>query len=185
MVRKLLTYMILYGICAILLIPLKAAAESDGPAEYTVKATLLYKLSKFVKWPPEAFDKPDAPITLCIIGHDPFEEALNSIKGKRVQGRPFLIGKPSDILSAGGCHILFVSASEKENLSTVLSKLKNRFTLTVSEIEGFARQGGMINFIIAEKKIRLEVNLAVAKRAGLKISSRLLKLAKIINDNTR
>ena len=183
MIRKLLTYMILYGICAILLIPFKVAAESDGPAEYTVKATLLYKLSKFVKWPSEAFDKSDAPITLCVLGDDPFEDALDIIKDKRVKGRPFLIGKSSDILSDGECHIIFVSSSEKENLDTVLSSLKNRFILTVSDIEGFARQGGMINFIIAGKKVRLEINLAVAKRAGLKISSRLLNLAKIIDEN--
>ncbi len=184
MIRKLLTYMILYGICAILLIPFKVAAESDGPAEYTVKATLLYKLSKFVKWPPEAFDKPDAPITLCIFGDDPFEDALNIIKGKRVKGRPFLIGKCSDMPPAERCHILFVSASEKKNLGAVLSSLKkNRFVLTVIDIEGFARQGGMINFILAGKKVHLEINLATAKPAGLKISSRLLKLARIIKED--
>jgi len=183
MIRKLFTYMILYGICTALFVPSKVVAEPGRPAEYTVKATLLYKFSKFVEWPAATFDKPDAPIMLCILGKDPFGEFLNIIKGKRVKGRLFLIGKHSDVLSTGGCHILFVSSSEKENLGAVLSNLKNRPVLTVSDIKGFARQGGMINLIIAGKKVRFEINPAAAERSGLKISSRLLKLGRIIKED--
>ena len=80
------------------------------------------------------------------------------------------------------CHLLFVSRSEEKNLPEILAKIKNWNTLTVSDMEGFAQSGGVINFVTVEKKIRFEINLDAAERADLKISSKLLRLAKIVKD---
>jgi hypothetical protein len=80
------------------------------------------------------------------------------------------------------CHILFISESEKENLSQIFVKVSDWPVLTVSDMEGFAKRGGIINFITVEKKIHFEINVDVAERSGLRISSKLLRLAKIVTD---
>jgi len=160
-------------------------AESPASPEYLIKAAFLYNFTKFVEWPQEAFKDDLSPINLCILGKDPFGEALNSIRDKRVRGRRLNIKHMNRIEEISECHILFVSASEKENLKPVLSSLKNSAILTVSEMEMFTQQGGIINFIVVENKIHFEINPNVARRCGLKISSQLLKLAKIVPPESR
>jgi hypothetical protein len=90
-----------------------------------------------------------------------------------------------DINEIGQCHILFISSSEKSHLTALLSVLRNAHVLTVSDIEGFAQRGGIINFYTEENKIRFEINVDAASRNGLIISSKLLQLAKIVGTNYR
>jgi hypothetical protein len=158
----------------------KAQGQPAASGEYLVKAAFLYNFAKFVDWPPSAFKNDSAPLTLCILGRDPFGEALDSIRDKTVKGRPLSIRRISRVEDAGECHILFISPSEKGDLKQVLNALKNAAVLTVSEIEGFGNSGGMINFVMAEKKVQFEINPDAAHRGGLRISSQLLKLARIV-----
>lgn len=162
-----------------------AWAESSSSHEYLIKAAFLYNFAKFVEWPAESFKDDLSPLNLYVLGEDPFGATLDSIKDKTIRGRKLAIKRCNKIEEVEGCHILFVSASEKGNLRHILNALRNSNVLTVSEIEGFARLGGIINFIITKKRIHFEINPDEAQRSKLKISSQLLKLAHIVTSESR
>jgi hypothetical protein len=156
------------------------SAETKASPEYLIKAAFLFNFAKFVEWPAASFKDDLSPINLCILGTDPFGPALDTLKDKTIKGRPLKIKRANKVDDIEACHILFISASEKEILKQILYTLKNSNILTVSEIEGFAQMGGIINFIIVNKKVHFEINPEAAERSKLKISSQLLKLAKIV-----
>ena len=111
----------------------------------------------------------------------PIPDLVVTNEGKTVIGRRLVIkcfGRVRDIETS--CHVLFISSSETENLSRIMDRLKGSSVLTVGEMDGFTRRGGIIGFVVYNNKIGFEVNLGAAKRANLKISSKLLKLAKAI-----
>lgn len=160
-------------------------AETPSLDEYQVKAAFLYNFAKFVEWPADALPDASASITLCILGEDPFGITLEqTISGKIVIGRKLVIKRLKEIYSSKleVCHILFISLSEKRRLLPLLEVFKDASVLTVSEIEWFAKVGGIIHLTLEEGKVRFEINVAAAERARLKISSRLLRLAKVIRE---
>jgi hypothetical protein len=160
-----------------------AQAGSSPPGEYEVKAAFLYNFAKFVEWPAEAFDDADAPLTIGVLGEDPFGDTLEqTVKGKTANGRKLAIRRFHKVRDLQPCHILFISSSEKRHLSEILDRLKGSSVLTVGEVEGFAKRGGVINFFVEDNRIRFEVNVDAAKRAKLKMSSKLLRLARIVRD---
>jgi hypothetical protein len=154
--------------------------ESSSVREYQVKAAFLYNFAKFVEWPAGSFVDDNSPIILCIIGHDPFGELLNALRDKVIDGRRFLIKRISSVEALEECHILFISSSERRNLSQILQIVKNKSVLTVGDTNGFAQSGVVINIIPAERRLGFEINVEAAQRAQLKISSQLLKLARIV-----
>jgi hypothetical protein len=159
------------------------AAESPLP-EYQVKALFLFNFAKYVEWPAEAFPSPNSPIILGIVGEDKFGSNLKkAVEGKTINGRAIVIRqieKERDLLS---CRILFVSDSEKVRWPELRTLINTRPILTVSEIEEFAQQGGAIGFIKKDNRIRLEIDLAAAGRAGLQLSSKLLSVADMVRNN--
>ncbi len=158
-------------------------AEPGTRSEYEVKAAFLYNFAKFVEWPAEAFEDKNAPIIICVLGGDPFGTDLDrTVQGKTANARGFVVKRSTSVEDVGRCHILFVSSSEQPRLREVLDKVKDSNVLTVGDTEGFAERGGIINLTKEENKIRFEVNVDAAKRAGLKISSKLLDLAKVIRN---
>jgi hypothetical protein len=159
--------------------------EPSSSREYSVKGAFLYNFAKFVSWPEEAFRDDQMHITLCILGKDPFGDALAAVEGKTVKHRKVVIKHCETLDDLDKCHILFISRPEKQNLSEILAKVKNWNTLTVSDMEGFAQSGGVINFVTVEQKIRFEINVDAAEGAGLKISSKLLRLAKTVRGEGR
>jgi len=160
-----------------------AGAEDDLTGEYLVKAAFLYNFAKFVEWPAEAFPDDSAPITLCILGQDPFGGALETIRGKSVKGRKLVIRQSMRVEDLEMCHMLFISSSEKDRLNRILDLVESPNVLTVGDMESFARHGGVVNLIKTGNKIKFEINVDAAREAGLKISSKLLKLAKIVSSN--
>jgi hypothetical protein len=119
-------------------------------------------------------------MTVCVLGQDPFEGALEqAVNGKTVEGRPFLVRQVSDV-SARGCQILFVSAAERQRFRSNAGDQKASGVLTVGESQGFAADGGVMNFKLVDGKVRIEVNLAAAEQGRLRISSKLLSLADIV-----
>jgi hypothetical protein len=160
-------------------------AEPGNSPEYLIKAAYLYNFMKFVEWPPEAFRDRLSPIDLYILGTDPFGEVLGSISDKVIKGRRLRIKHVNRVDQISGGHILFISASEKENLRHTLRAVRNSAILTVSEMNGFAQQGGIINFITVENKIQFEINPDAAQQSRLKIGSQLLRLAKIVAAESR
>jgi hypothetical protein len=167
----------LYGYSAA---ALSTKAEKEKFDEYKVKAAYLYNFAKFVEWPSEAFAEPSVSLDLCIIGEDPFGHAIDEINGKSVKGRKLQIRQSSGSSELKECHIAFISSSEKYKYEDILKMIKDSHILTVSDINNFADNGGMINFKKVRSKIRLEINHDAAKKSGLKLSSKLLKIATII-----
>ena len=169
-------------VCGTLLFaPSRASAQSDDGSEYQVKLAFLYNFAQFVQWPPEAFSSPTAPLMLCVAGPDPFKgEIEQGLRGRTANGHRIQILrlKPEDDPRA--CQVIFVRASEEKAARKILAVLKGSNTLTVGESTGFAARGGIINLTLDENKLRFEINLGSAMQTELKISSRLLALAKIV-----
>ncbi len=166
--------------------PRMAAGQGDYVGEYELKAAMLYNLMRFVEWPPSAYPDPQAPILLCILGRDPFGSSLTSIVSKQtLNGRPVLIRYPQNGKEVRGCHVLYISSSERKTTAQIFSTLKGSSVLTVGEMTQFAAHGGMIQFSLEDQQVRFDINLNAASRAKLKISSRLLVLARIVKDEGR
>lgn len=159
-----------------------APAESHIPTEYQVKAAFLYNFSKFVEWPDKAFSNNTTSINICVLGRNPFGNSIDSISDKSVQGRTIQIIINPDSEHLNKCHILFISESEKGRLARIFNLLNYSSVLTVADLEGFASAGGMINLIMKDKKVSFEINLKAARKADLKISSQLLKLAVMVQE---
>jgi hypothetical protein len=162
------------------LFPKNIPAQETRPDEYQVKAAFLYNFVKFIDWPAEALANNTA-ITLCIIGRDPFEGNLALIQGKPVKGKTLDIRNIKSVREAGGCRLLFISSSEKNYIAQILRDIRDHSIITIGDYEGFAQQGVIINFYIDQEKVRFEINVDAARRTGMQISSKLLKLARIVN----
>jgi hypothetical protein len=162
--------------CAVIAAPILYGQQSN-PTEYEVKAAYLYNFGKFVEWPAKARTADDS-FTICVLGQDPFGTTFDTtIAGENINGKKVVIkrvAKPQDALS---CRILFISSSEESRLKEIVATLDKTSVLTVSDIPQFTRRGGMIQFVVEANKVRFEVNLAIAERAGLILSSQLLKVA--------
>lgn len=154
-------------------------AES-APLEYQVKAAFLYQFFKFVEWPPHALGATHRTICIGVVNGGPIVSALQSVEGKEAKGRLVVVKRFKALEELDFCHILFISAGMEDRLAEILDHLKGTSTLTVSDIDGFAKRGGMINFITVENKIQFEINVETAEKASLQISSHLLKLARIV-----
>jgi len=154
--------------------------QAEPATENCIKAAYLLNFARFVTWPEAAFDSSVAPIVLCILGNDPIDSALPTIQYKRVQDRPLEIRRVGTLNELLPCHMLFVGKMAPSSVQEILAELGNRPVLTVSSLPGFSRQGGMLTFIKVDNKIRFEVNLSTTRAAGLSISSRLLKLARMV-----
>lgn len=184
-------------ICALIRFWPLAHASSEVRPEYQVKALYLYNFLLFVDWPEKAFDT-SGTFTIGILGKDPFGEAFDPIKGKKIKGRKVMIKQFDRVQDLSFCHLLFISSSERSRMPRIIEKIKGWSVLTVSDMEGFVHLGGMIGFsnILAQdnlrnargpmkKQRRFEINLTAANQTGLKIRSRLLRLADIVQSNTK
>ncbi len=170
-------------------VPLPAQSRPAAPPnEYQVKAVFLYNFTKFVEWPAASFSGPAAPIVIGIVGRDPFEDKLiDTTRGERVNGREIVIRQfgPRDPIR--GCHILFIGLTDRRKVADVLTQVQGlgRSVLTVSDADDFAVAGGVIGMTKDDFRVGLEINLQAAEHASLKISSRLLSLARIVDPSAR
>jgi len=152
--------------------------QTPPPGEYEVKAAFLYNFAKFVEWPPGAFPDPNSPLIIGVVGEDPFGEALDfAVAGKLVQGRPLEVRRWRRFENVDSCHILLFSSSDRRTLPESLRQLGSLPVLTVGEPEEFIEAGGVLRFLLENNRVRFDINNLNAKKAGLKISSRLLALA--------
>jgi hypothetical protein len=181
----------------------KAQADPATSLEYQVKAAFLYNFLQFVDWPEEKSADSNEPITIGIIGKNPFGDAFEAIKNKKVKGGRGVIikrfksfedlkkstekDKPEsdqETETLTKCHLLFICSSEQKNLKETIDLLKDHSVLTVADMQGFLESGGIVNFVIEENKVGFEINIAAAEHAKLKIRSQLLRLAKrIVEEN--
>lgn len=154
----------------------QAASSLDRAEEYSVKAAFLLNFARYVEW--GAPHSADEELAICILGADPFGEAMRLVEGKAIARRRLVVRRPR----AGGvprdCQVLFVASSEQGRVADILFSLGASPVLTVSDADDFVGKGGMIGFVTVGDHIRFDVNQAAAARAGLQISSQLLKLAR-------
>ncbi|MDP2878587.1 MAG: YfiR family protein, partial [Sulfuricella sp.] len=147
-----------------------------APSEYELKAAFIYQIAKFVEWPSSG-----APLRLCVLGGNPFGAALETIRGKAVNERKLevtLLDMGADLRE---CNMLFIAATADRHLERIVAITRNAGMLTIGDTEGFARRGAMVNFFMENGKARFEINLDAARQGGLKISSKLLSLARIVD----
>ncbi len=160
-------------------------AESN-PAEYRIKAALLFNFAKFVDWPAKAFEDEKEPMTFCTVGQDPFRGTLDEVvSGKMIGSRSIRIQHYKQPLHVHGCHILFIGSEQKKNITSILDGLKHSAVLTVGESSRFVQQGGMIGLLVEDDKLGFAINLDVARAAQLSISAKLLSLAKTVIVSSR
>ena len=157
------------------------AVDLHPPGEYEVKAAFLYNFTKYVEWPVPAFRESGDSLVICVLGRDPFGSILDeTLRGESVHAKKLAIRRLARVDEAAGCHVLFVSSSEERDVARILKAIEVTSVLTVGEVEGFAERGGIVNLRKEQNKVRFDINVEAAERSGLKISSQLLKLGKIV-----
>jgi hypothetical protein len=170
-------------LCAGLAAPAPLRAQVSSSEEYRLKLAFLYNLAKFVDWPADAFPSAQAPLNICVVGRDPFDDQMEQeVADRSINGHPYSLRRlrPSDDIS--GCHIIFLPVASDSSLPDILSRVRGSSAITVGESRGFARRGGMINFVVESLRVRFEVNLDASQRGRSRISSRFLALAKIVKE---
>ncbi|MFO1399825.1 MAG: YfiR family protein [Steroidobacteraceae bacterium] len=169
------------GLGALLLLWSGAAAPVQPVGEYELKAVLIFKIAKFVRWPDSAFASRSDPLQVCVIGADPFGPLLDAIEGQGVQSHPVSVHHYAEVgAGASGCHVVFLAGSGAEALGPGLRALAGRPVLTVGDAADFARAGGVVGMRTSAGKLRFEVNTAAAAAQGLEISAQLLQLATLV-----
>jgi YfiR/HmsC-like len=156
-------------------------AQDTASTEYQVKAAYLFNFAKFVEWPTGAFRSPNSPLVICVLGLNPFGSDLEgSIAGKTVGGHRLKISNLPHGLDASSCQIVFIASSEKGQMREILQSLTGASVLTVGDTSGFTDDGGMINFVLEGERVRFEANVDAAEHAHLRLSARLLTVAKLV-----
>jgi hypothetical protein len=150
--------------------------------EYQVKAAFLFNFAQFVDWPAGAFENAHAPLVIGVIGEDPFGSYLDDIvRGEKIGSHSLEVKRFARVSDVKTCHILFVSKSESRQMDQIVGSLKNKNVLTVSDVDNFASRGGVIEFFTANNKIRFRINVSAARNASLTVSSKLLRVAEVVN----
>jgi len=149
--------------------------------ESRVKAAYLYNFAKFVDWPPGAFQNPDDPAVICVVGDERTSDVLEAaVSGRKANGRPVQARRPRSPEEFKSCHLLFIGFSDKERIAELLNRLQRSSVLTVGQSDQFISLGGMINLALRNSTIELEIAPEASTAVGLKISSRLLVVARLV-----
>jgi hypothetical protein len=152
-------------------------AQNAMPSEYQVKAVYLYNFGRFVEWPAQVMTGRDS-FAICVLGQDPFGPTLDAtLVGETIAGRVVTAKRIASPQESDDCRILFLSSAEANSLKKIIEAMRKHAVLTVSDMPQFVSRGGMIQFVLEDKRVRFEVNLTAAQEAGLTLSSELLKVA--------
>ena len=168
-----------------LAVPVRAQKVDETKA-LKVKAAYLYNFAKFIEWPDYAFSGEETPFVIGVLGDDPFGQYLDdTVRAKKIAGRPVQIQRIrwSDLRNRArltSYQVLYISKSGRIRLKETLAALEGQPNLLVSDIAGFASDGGMIGFVLKKQRIVFEINREALGKAKLKASAKLLKLAQIV-----
>ncbi len=159
-------------------VTLAGAVSAAEVPEYEVKAEFLERFTRFIDWPGEAGE---GPFTIGVIGHNPFGGYLDRVVAThKIKGRTTEIRYIDDLTQIDRCQVLFIASAERERLPKILARTGSKPILTVSDSAGFATAGVLINFYNSTDTVRFEINEAAVEKSGLKVSARLLKLARLV-----
>jgi hypothetical protein len=157
-------------------------AWGSAISEAELKAAFLLNFTRFVEWPESSFEGPDGSFVICVLNDSNFATTTADVIGDRtVNKRRISVQERESGSDTGGCHIFFVPEAQSSEQRTLIDQTSGRSVLTISETDGFAKMGGVANFIANDKKLRLEINRSAAEKANLKVSSRLLRIADVVS----
>lgn len=155
--------------------------QTNIASEYQVKAVFLYNFTHFIDWPLHAFESQYAYFVIGVIGNDPLAPYIQqAIENERVGKHVIRVQRFNSVREIKNCHMLYISSSDPVQVKEILDAVARKSILTIGDTPNFTRWGGMIRFYKEHGKIRLQINNASAKASGLKISSKLLRLAEVV-----
>jgi hypothetical protein len=155
-------------------------ARGEASREYQVKAAMICNVMQFVEWPVGTFDSDSSPVVVTVVGDNPFGSSLDQIAAsKKIGGRSIVVKYAADAQKIEKSQVVFIPDSENANINRILEKAGGKGTLTIGEGDNFPWAGGIMRFYTEDGKLRFEINLEATEKAELKLSSKLLKLAKI------
>jgi hypothetical protein len=161
--------------------PVLAQAGLTGEAQ--VKAAFVYNFLKFVVWPEGAFDGPDDPLVVALVGDGPTAEATaHFLSAKQVGSRPLVVRRVAWDQALAGVHAVFVAESDVDKLRRIFAAASTARVLSIGEGASFAAGGGVIALVVEERKVRFDIDMAAARTAGLTVSSKLLALTRVVHD---
>jgi hypothetical protein len=166
----------------ILVQPLSAWAGPVTGREYDVKIGFIFNFAKFVTWPRTADEKDPQTLVLCYVADDPSITVFQKLDGKTIRDRKIKVVAFQDGTCIEQSHIIFFATQDKARIQEILEQAKGRGILTIGEVDGFTRWGGVINFFEELNRLRFKVNVTAARREGLKMSSQLLGSAQIVEE---
>jgi hypothetical protein len=179
--RWALTSFLALACCAPAFASSSPESHPEPVSEYQVKALFIYNFAKFVDWPPSIFASPQGPFSICIVGADPFGSELDqAVRGKSIDGRNIIIKRVVKGGDARACQIAFIGYADEKRVRKTLEDLDSSSVLTIGGAKGFTEWGGVVNLTLENSKVGFEINVDAAEHSRLKISSKLLNLAKAV-----
>jgi hypothetical protein len=166
----------------LLLVIFLPASLLAGPRdlENRVKAAFLFHFTKFVEWPPASLPDASSPLRICVLGSSELEPLLLPLQQRQAGTHPLLLRRVETSDEIRGCQLLYLPLQQADRLQPLLAMLESYPVLTVSSIPDFAEQGGMIGFVRRDNRIRLEMNLAATREAGLQVNAQLIEVSERI-----
>ncbi len=172
---------VLATIASLLMASFVLAPKAHAQSEDQIMAAFLFNFARYVEWPKNAFDQRSSPVEICVLGAADFADVVEkTVSGKSVDKRSVAVRAIPNFGSSGDCHILFIGREANASHADAVVALRGQSVFAIADREGFASAGGIANFFRAENRVRFEINPTAAKNVGLKISSRLLRLAKVV-----
>lgn len=182
-IRQMWRQMVIFTLMMVII--LTKAHGYSAAEEYEIKAAFLYNLGNYLRFPETALseDNVEQEFFICILGRDPFQQNIDTAaEDEKIQGHPVKIKRLQRIQEAEGCHLLFISDSERSRLKNLFQTLAHRPILTVGDMDDFIEQGGMLKFYNDNNKIRLALDLEKVRAVDIKPSANLLKIVKLYGD---
>ena len=180
--RRELRRRVTFGLYALVLLWVTTPSPGQSIEEHELKALFLFNFASFVTWPPQAFESRASPIRYCVTGDGALTRALRQLlRGERIKGRPLALRTLSDGQAAGACHVLYLPSQSPDPFPDLLADVAEKPALTVSDRREFVATGGMVALIRDRSRVRPIINLEAARNAGLRISSKLLRLSIVTN----
>ena len=165
-------------VSAIILVSLSwcGSVQADISREYQLKAAYLLNFARFIYWPEKTIESSEY-FNICVVGENPFADSLNKLSDKKIKNKQIKISYADTFNKETNCRILYISDSRKRNFKEILKLTESDVILTVSDIDGFVRAGGMIEFVRVRNKIKFEINVSQSNKSNIKYRSQLLEVA--------
>ena len=160
-----------------------ASVLAQDVTEVRLKGAFLFNFARFTDWPADVFHA-DSPVSACVVGDRAVGEAFSqTVKGKLLAGRPIVVTFVAATTPLPACHLLYVSGVDDARVAEIVSTVRDVPILTVSDADAFTKRGGIIQIFVESGKMKFRINAKSAKRARLQLSSRLLALAEVVDED--